>query len=97
MISESKKIKSVTVTTVSLSIYHEVMGPDAMILVFRMLSFKLAFSLSSFTFIKMGKVDPKGRVRRAGKGAGEVGTRTARRQRRNVRELGRGEDRKSVV
>ena len=36
-----------------------------------------------------GKVDPKGRVRRAGKGAGEVGTRTARRPRRNVPELGR--------
>ena len=34
------------------SIYHEVMGPDAMILVFWMLSFKAAFSLSSFTFIK---------------------------------------------
>ena len=29
------------------------MGPDAMILVFRMLSFKPFFSLSSFTFIKM--------------------------------------------
>ena len=28
------------------------MGPDAMILVFRMLSFKPAFSLSSFTFIR---------------------------------------------
>ena len=28
------------------------MGPDAMILVFWMLSFKLAFSLSSFIFIK---------------------------------------------
>ena len=35
-----------------LSIFHEVMGPDAMILVFWMLSFKSAFSLSSFTFIK---------------------------------------------
>ena len=34
------------------SIYHEVMGPDAMILVFWMLSFKPTFSLSSFTFIK---------------------------------------------
>ena len=34
------------------SICCEVMGPDAMILVFWMLSFKLAFSLSSFTFIK---------------------------------------------
>ena len=31
---------------------HEMMGPDAMILVFWMLSFKPAFSLSSFTFIK---------------------------------------------
>ena len=34
------------------SICHEVMGPDAMILVFWMFSFKSAFSLSSFTFIK---------------------------------------------
>ena len=33
-------------------ICHEVMGLDAMILVFWMLSFKPAFSLSSFTFIK---------------------------------------------
>ena len=31
---EPKKIKSVTVSTVSPSIDHEVMGPDAMILVF---------------------------------------------------------------
>ena len=34
------------------SIWHEVMGPDALILVFRMVSFKPAFSFSSFTFIK---------------------------------------------
>ena len=34
------------------SICHEVMGPDARILLFWMLSFKLAFPLSSFTFIK---------------------------------------------
>ena len=34
------------------SICHEVMGPDAMILVFWMLSFKPIFSLSSFTYIK---------------------------------------------
>ena len=46
------KIKSATVSTVSPSICHEVMGPDAMILVFWMLSFKPAFSLFSFTFIK---------------------------------------------
>ena len=36
----------------SSSVYHEVMGPDAMILVFWMLNFKSTFSLSSFTFIK---------------------------------------------
>ena len=52
VILEPKKIKSVTVSIVSLSICHEVMGPDAMILVFSMLSFKPAFSLYSFTFIK---------------------------------------------
>ena len=49
---EPKKIKSVTVSTFSSSICHKVMGPDAMILVFWTLSFKPAFSLSSFTFIK---------------------------------------------
>ena len=38
--------------TVSTSICHEVMGQDAMILVFLMLSFKPTFSLSSFNFIK---------------------------------------------
>ena len=47
-----KIIESVTTSTVSLSICHEVMGPDAIILVFWMLSFKPAFSLSYFTFIK---------------------------------------------
>ena len=51
VILEPKKIKSVTVSTVSPSICHEVMWPDAMILVFWMLSFKPASSLS-FTFIK---------------------------------------------
>ena len=52
MILEPIKIKSVTVFTVSPSICHEVMGPDAMILVFWLLSFEPTFSLSSFTFIK---------------------------------------------
>ena len=52
MILEPKKIKSLTVSTVSPSICHEVMGSDAMILVFWMLSFKPTFLLSSFTFIK---------------------------------------------
>ena len=52
VILEPKKIKSLTVSVVSPSISHEVMGPDAMILVFLMLSFKPTFSPSSFTFIK---------------------------------------------
>ena len=52
VILEPKRIKSVTVSIVPPSICHEVMGLDAMILVFWMLSFKPAFSCSSFTFIK---------------------------------------------
>ena len=55
VILEPKKVKSVTVSIVSPSICpicHEVMGPDAKILVFWMLSFNPSFSLSSFTFIK---------------------------------------------
>ena len=52
VILELRKIKSTTVSTVSPFIHHEVMGLDAMILVFWMLSFKPTFSLSSFTFIK---------------------------------------------
>ena len=50
VILESPKIKSDTVSTVSLSICHEVMGPDAMFFIFWMLSFRPTFSLSSFTF-----------------------------------------------
>ena len=52
LILEPKKIKSLTVSTVSPSICHEVMGPDAMTVGFWMLSFRSDFSLSSFTFIK---------------------------------------------
>ena len=52
VIFEPPKIKSLTAYIVFPSICHEVMGPDAMILVFWMLSFKPTFSLSSFTFIK---------------------------------------------
>ena len=44
MISEPKKRKSVTASTLS-PICHEVMGPDAMILVFGMLSFNQLFIL----------------------------------------------------
>ena len=51
VIWEPKKIKSVTVSIVSPSICHEVMGPDAMIFVFWILSLKQLFhpplSLSS--------------------------------------------------
>ena len=47
VILEPPKIKSYTVSTVSPSISHEEMGPDAMILVFWMLRFKPTFSLSS--------------------------------------------------
>ena len=50
VILEPKIIKSVTVSIVSPSICHEVMGPDAMTLVFWMLSVKPTFSLSSFHF-----------------------------------------------
>ena len=52
MILEPKQITSVTVTTFSPSIFHEMIGPDAMILVFRMLIFKLALPLSSFPSVK---------------------------------------------
>ena len=52
VILESPKINSVTVSIISPFICRKVMGPDAMILVFWMSSFKSTFSLSSFTFIK---------------------------------------------
>ena len=51
VILEPKKIKSATVFAFPPSICHEVMGPDAMTFVFQM-SFKPAFLLFSFTFIK---------------------------------------------
>ena len=51
VILESQKTKSLTVSIISPSICHKVMGPEAMILIFLMLSFK-PFSLYSFTFIK---------------------------------------------
>ena len=47
VILEPRKMKSVTVSIIFPSICHEGMGPDAMIFVFRMLSFKPTFSLSS--------------------------------------------------
>ena len=53
VILEPKKIKSFTISFVSPSICHEVVGPDAMVFIFWMLSFKLAFSFSSFTFKRL--------------------------------------------
>ena len=50
VILEPPKIKSDTVFAVCPSICREVMGPDAVILIFWMLSFKPTFSLSSFHF-----------------------------------------------
>ena len=52
VILEPPKINPCTVSIISPSICHEVMGSDAMILVSWMLSFKSTYSLSSFTFIK---------------------------------------------
>ena len=52
VILEPPKIKSVTVSIISPLICHEEMGSDATIFVFWKLSFKSAFSLSSFSFIK---------------------------------------------
>ena len=47
VILETQKIKSYTVSIVSPSISHEVMGLDTVIFIFWMLTFKPAFSLSS--------------------------------------------------
>ena len=52
VILEPKKIKFITVSILSPSICHGMMGPGAMIFIFWMLSFKPTLSLSSFTFIK---------------------------------------------
>ena len=52
VILEPRKIKFGTVSTFPPSICHEVMGQNAIIFVFLMLSFIPVFSLSSFTLIK---------------------------------------------
>ena len=52
VILEPKKRKSVTVSTFSPPICHEVTGLNATILVSWMLNFKPAFSFSSFTLIR---------------------------------------------
>ena len=53
MILEPKKMKSVTVSYAFPSIFREVMRLDVMILVFWMLSFKPAFSLSYVLYLKI--------------------------------------------
>ena len=53
VILEPKKIKSLNVSIVSPCICHELMGPEAMIFIFWMLSFKSTFSLSFFTFKRL--------------------------------------------
>ena len=52
VILEPKKKKFVTASTFSHSICHKEMGLDTMNFIFWMLSFKPAFSLSSFTLIR---------------------------------------------
>ena len=63
VILEPPKIKSDTASTVYPSISYEVMGSDAMILVFWMLSFKPTFSLFSFTFLSRPLQNSKYRER----------------------------------
>ena len=58
-ILESPKIKSDTVSTLSPSIFHEVMAPDAMIFVFWMLSFKPKHKACMFSFHKEVKENGK--------------------------------------
>ena len=52
VVLELQKIKSDTVSTVSPSISHEMMGPVAMVFVYWMLSFKPNLSLFTLTFIR---------------------------------------------
>ena len=56
VILEPKKIKSLTVSIVSPSICHEVMGLDATILVFWMLSFKPALNIMTAEFSQVGSI-----------------------------------------
>jgi len=50
MILETKKIKSVTVTTFSPSICHEMMGPDTMIFFFFFFNIELQASFFTLLF-----------------------------------------------
>ena len=57
VILEPKKIKSATVSIVSPSIYHEVIGPDAIFLVFLMLNLKTSF-FTSLSLSSRGSLVP---------------------------------------
>ena len=57
VILEPKKRKSVTSSTFSPSICHEMMGPNAMIFIFLILSFKLALTLIQ-NFREADKTEP---------------------------------------
>ena len=58
VILKARKIKSVSISISSPSICHEVMRLYAMTFIFWMLSFKSAFSLSSFTLSRSSLVPP---------------------------------------
>ena len=58
VILEPKKIKSLTVSIVSPSVFHEVMGPDARIFLFWMLTFKPVFFHSSLSPSSRGFLVP---------------------------------------
>jgi len=53
VIFEPKKIKSVTASTFSPCICYKVMGPDAMILVFLMLSQTMQFKSVAYRLVRM--------------------------------------------
>ena len=53
VILEPKKIKCATVSTFPPTVCHDMMGPDAMILVFLKVEFQASFFTLFFTFIKM--------------------------------------------
>ena len=65
VILEPRKIKSDSVSTVSPSISHEMMGPDAMIFVFWMLTFKRSVKINFLSPNKQAKkdsLDPNQRI-----------------------------------
>ena len=55
MILQPRKIKSATVSTVSPSVCHEVIGPDAMILIF--LQFVVIHTVKGFGIVSKEEID----------------------------------------